>query len=500
MTSNNLSYNLTYNSNLMIKFYNMILKYYKNFKIIENNSKNSINNTKYERFHNYIYKKLSNIYNSLKLDYNNFNYAIYRTLVNNNSTIYNNKLTNIYNKYLLHNKYVSNDIKDFIKNEKNKNSSKLLIYKLPYKNTYININFFTYNERIDDNSITSNYDKSVTNILLLINLIVLLSGNNNIHNTNNDICSKDGFSITFFYTPFLRTLNDNTNNILGAKNVNGGFCFGCQNFGNIIIYRKEECFKVFSHELIHNMGIDQYFRDFMNAAKNKQCNEYKIYKSFIKNYNISYEVNNNNIGLQECFVEFWGEFFNNALTSFLYANSCILSNNELKFKIYKNFFTKIIQFEYIHNYYQVYKILKFNNMNYNDLIVKNIHNDNNIHNNNNIHNDNKIHKNYKEHTHVFSYYILKLFLLIDYKGFINSSISLSIIDNIYNINFSQTNENMNNFFNFLLANSHNKKTFKNFEILEELSQNIINSYNTTHCNSLKFIIENLRMSILERIN
>ena len=77
------------------------------------------------------------VFNSLKLDYNNFNYAIYRTLVNNNSTIYNNKLTNIYNKYLLHNKYVSNDIKDFIKTEKNKNSSKLLIYKLPYKNTYI---------------------------------------------------------------------------------------------------------------------------------------------------------------------------------------------------------------------------------------------------------------------------------------------------------------------------------------------------------------------------
>ena len=61
MTSNNLSYNLSYNSNLMIKFYNMILKYYKNFKIIENNSKNS----NYERFHSYIYKKLNNIYNTL---------------------------------------------------------------------------------------------------------------------------------------------------------------------------------------------------------------------------------------------------------------------------------------------------------------------------------------------------------------------------------------------------------------------------------------------------
>ena len=491
MTSNNLSYNLTYNSNLMIKFYNMILKYYKNFKIIENNSKNS----NYERFHSYIYKKLNNIYNSIKLDYNNFNYAIYRTIVNNNTSMYNNTLTNIYEKYLLHNRYVSNNIKDFIKNEKTKNSSKLLIYKLPYKNTYININFFTYNENIDKNSINNNYDKSVTNILLLINLIVLLSGNNNIH--SNNICSKDGFNITFFNTPFLRTLNDDNNNVLGAKNVNGGFCFGCQNVGNIIIYRKEECFKVFTHEMIHNMGVDQYFFDFMNLAKNKQSNEYKIYNNFIKNYNISNEINNNNynIGLQECFVEFWGEFFNNALTSFLYANTCILSTNTNKFQIYKNFFTKIIQFEYIHNYYQVYKILNFNNMSYNDLIIKNIKNIKNI---NQTNYDNMVFNKYKEDTHVFSYYILKLFLLIDYEGFINSGISLSIIDNIYNINFLQTNNNMNNFFAFLLTNSHDKKTIKNFELLEELFQSILQSYNATQCNSLKFITKNMRMSIIER--
>tara|TARA_B100001093_G_C26835117_1_gene1017973 strand:+ start:1441 stop:2838 length:1398 start_codon:yes stop_codon:yes gene_type:complete len=465
----------------------MILKYYKNFKIIENNSKNS----KYERFHSYIYKKLNNIYNSIKLDYNNFNYIIYRTLVNSNTTIYNNTLINIYEKYLLHNKYVSNNIKDFIKNEKNKNSSKLLIYKLPYNNAYININFFTYNERINNNNINTNYDKSVTNILLLINLISLVSGNNNIH--NNDICSKDGLNITFFNTPFSRTLNDDVNNVLGAKNVNGGFCFGCQNVGNIIIYRKEECFKVFTHELIHNMGIDQYFFDFMNLTKNKQSYEYNIYKNFIKNYNISKEVNinDNNIGLQECFVEFWGEFFNNALTSFLYANSCTLSNNIKQFKIYKNFFTKIIQFEYIHNYYQVYKILNFNNMSYNNLIIKNVKN---------INYDNIIFNNFREHTHVFSYYILKLFLLIDYERFINSGISLSIIDNIYNINFLQSSNNMDNFFKFLLANSHNTKTLKNFEILEELFQSILQSYNTTQCNSLNFIMKNLRMSVLERIN
>ncbi len=150
-----------------------------------------------------------------------------------------------------------------------------------------------------------------------------------------------------------------------------------------------------------------------------------------------------------------------------------------------------MQLEYIHNYYQVYKILNFNNMSYNDLIIKNVKN---------INYNNMVYNNFREHTHVFSYYILKLFLLIDYERFINSGISLSIIDNIYNINFLQSSNNMDNFFKFLLANSHNIKTLKNFEILEELFQSILQSYNTTQCNSLEFIIKNLRMSVLERIN
>jgi hypothetical protein len=150
-----------------------------------------------------------------------------------------------------------------------------------------------------------------------------------------------------------------------------------------------------------------------------------------------------------------------------------------------------MQLEYIHNYYQVYKILYFNNMTYNDLIIQNV---------NKISYDNTFLDKYREKTHIFSYYILKLFLLLEYERFINSSISLSIIDNIYNINFLQSSNNMDNFFKFLLANSHNTKTLKNFEILEELFQTILQSYNTTQCNSLEFIIKNLRMSVLERTN
>ena len=59
---------------------------------------------------------------------------------------------------------------------------------------------------------------------------------------------------------------------------------------------------------------------------------------------------------------------------------------------------------------------------------------------------------------------------------------------------------MYNFLKFILDNSHNTKTLKNFEILEELFQSILQSYNKTQCNSLEFIIKNLRMSVLERIN
>ena len=67
---------------------------------------------------------------------------------------------------------------------------------------------------------------------------------------------------------------------------------------------------------------------------------------------------------------------------------------------------------------------------------------------------------YKERTHVFSYYILKLFLIFDYKHFINSHISLTKqADNSFILNFESSLQNMQLFLNYIrtivnIGNTH----------------------------------------------
>jgi len=55
------------------------------------------------------------------------------------------------------------------------------------------------------------------------------------------------------------------NNILKPIHVNGGVSDTCQTSGKIIIYRKEEWFKVFIHETMHNYGLDFSTLNITNA-------------------------------------------------------------------------------------------------------------------------------------------------------------------------------------------------------------------------------------------
>ena len=120
----------------------------------------------------------------------------------------------------------------------------------------------SFKKEIISESITARSGESFLQILIKIS-----------KNLNNEInnCSKDGISITFFFTPFLKKLtltNDKNKEILGPKNVNSGFNYTCLSSGSIIIYRKEDFFKVFVHESIHGYGIDMALHNNFNQNKN----------------------------------------------------------------------------------------------------------------------------------------------------------------------------------------------------------------------------------------
>ena len=185
------------------------------------------------------------------------------------------------------------------------------------------------------------------------------------------------------------------------------------------------------------------------------------------------------MGLQECVVEFWGEFLNNAIYSYNYSKHCIYSKNANKqFIIYYDTFETIIKTEILHGLLQTTKILEKNAMDFERMLNVSQTNAKN---------------SYDETSHLFSYYILKMFITYDYKSFINSEISLS---NDFKIIFNNSEKihTMNYFFKYIISNFKNPKLISNIQLVEELYEFL--KTNKT-CKELQFIVENLRMSVLE---
>ena len=461
----------------------VLLNYYiKFYKILKDNftlPKDAPNNSDYFKLHIQIYKNLKNIYAKLKSDFCNYSYKNYRTIYKSDTKEYEFLIKKVCEKHMNKNKYISLKLKEFIKTKRR--NSCVLCYKIPYKTTNISFYFFIYS--YFSQKTLQTYDKYITHMLALIYLISFLTDNNSLHDKkDNNICSKNGMNIFIFMTPFKRSLQiDKKEYALGAVNVNGGFCYGCINRGEIVVYRQEEFFKVFSHELIHNYGVDQYIFEFINMVSRESSHEHVLYQKFVSNFNLSREINEEifNIGLQESVVEFWGEFFNNVIFSYSSSNNNNLSNTK-KFSDYISNFETLANIEILHSFFQSIKILNKNNLKFSNILAKN--------------KEKNIYNNYKETSHIFSYYILKLFLIYDYKGFVNSQICLQRETTKYKIYFNNSISNMVKFLNYIIGQMNSQYILNNFYHMEELHE----CFNTKRLHKRdKYIMTNLRMSILE---
>jgi hypothetical protein len=304
------------------------------------------------------------------------------------------KISAIIKDHLSKSIYTDANIVSYIK--KNLNNCKIV----SYENT-INNKKFVFEFIIYDKMNIQNLDNIVKNMLIFLQVLIKIS-----KNLNNEInkCSKDGISITFFLTPFLKKLNITNNKnkeVLGVTNVNSGFNYTCVSSGLIFIYRKEDFFKVFVHESIHGYGIDTALHN--NFNKNKNYNKFLNLFAFANKHHT-------NIGINEALTEFW--------TSLLYlcVNSYQDSKNLHSF-IYN--FERLYKLELVHALYQISKILEYNNLTYNTFI-----------------NNSNSNSNYRENSHIFSYFIVKTLMLINNEHMLNSQLfelnNISKLENIKN--------------------------------------------------------------------
>jgi len=265
-------------------------------------------------------------------------------------------------------------------------------------------------------------------------------------------CSNN-IIVYFYFTSLKKKLPDSHIYILDEINVNTAFTTTCPKDSEIVVFRKEEWFKVFIHETFHNFGLD--FSD-MNISEST--------RDILSIFPVNSDVN-----LYESYTEFWAEIMNALFCSFN-----ILKNKNNSEEFFNNF-DNFISLEITYSFFQMIKVLNFMGLSYKDLYSTNIHS------------KSKRDTLYKEESNVLSYYIIKTILLNNYPGFLN----WCKVNNLSLLQFKKTLSNQKEFCIFI---EKNYKTKSMIDCVND-TQDFFKNYKKNIDN--EYLSNNLRMTLCE---
>ena len=323
-----------------------------------------------------------------------------------------------------------------------------ILYYCVLNERKITLTFFTFKNETN----FAIYDKYAKQVFMLIAILTHYSSSE---------CSKS-LNIFIYLTDFKRIIPDNNYTILGSYNVNGGFTTTCDKNSEIVVYRKEEWFKVLIHEAFHNLGLD-----FSKMNTNQFHSKIKQIFPINSKFNIF-----------ESYCEFWARILNSAFCSYNLIDN---KNDKDAFKTFLDFF---IQIERLFSLFQCNKILKFLGISYQNLYET----DNGSH----IARENL----YKEKTNVFAYYIVTAFLLDNYVNVMNWCNK----NNLSCFKFNNSQRNLDLFYN-LIENSYKRNEFlKNLMCVSNYASKLnkkTNKNNKLINNEINNIFKTTRMTIME---
>jgi hypothetical protein len=244
------------------------------------------------------------------------------------------------------------------------------LHQLLYKNSFISLDNIQHAE--SSNILYKRYaDKNID-----LSLYVPLQENSTVKydEPNIDLICKifkfmsvlfdspnEKLKLVVFYGDQKKLINFNSENrILCSDNVNSGLSVKHE---LIMIWRKEEFYKVLVHELIHFFGIDFYVLD-------------PLYKKLDELFKTKYKI----IGSDKL-----NESYTEALAIFLHS---IIYSEEHNLNL-----DDVMKYEIMFSHFQMAKILSYFNCESFDDLEK---------------------TNFKQNTSVFSYYIIKCILMVNY--------------------------------------------------------------------------------------
>jgi len=289
------------------------------------------------------------------------------------------------------------------------------------------------------------YNKHIDTIIMWLYILNQYASNN---------CSNT-LKVYFYFTTLEKHLPKSNISILDENNVNTAFTTTCPKDSEIVVFRKEEWFKVFIHETFHNFGLD--FSDMNNDAATK-C--------ILNIFNVNSSVN-----LYESYTEFWAEIINSLFCSFTILKD---KNNLNEFLSNAEFF---INFERTYSFFQLVKTLHFMGLTYTDLYSKNER-------------SRVIRENlYKEKTNVLSYYVIKTILINNYQSFL----FWCKTNNLSLLQFKKTPVNQMEYCKFIEKNYKTKSMLEGVDDANIFFKKLYNK----KTQKTNYLLTNMRMSICE---
>lgn len=185
----------------------------------------------------------------------------------------------------------------------------------------------------------------------------------------NPNCSQN-LTVYFYFSLLTKKLPTEPGGIITEEHANTGFTHNCSQ--EIIIYRKEEWFKVFIHETFHNSNMDFSAQD-NSVAKRRMLSLFKV---------------DSEINLYEAYTETWAEIINVAFCSFTTSETDFHENAEL-----------LMGYERCFSWIQMNKVLRHMGTSYSQLFVPG--------------------NGYREKTNILSYFVIKCMLMNEHHQFMN---------------------------------------------------------------------------------
>lgn len=272
-----------------------------------------------------------------------------------------------------------------------------------------------------------------------------------LHDYSSLKCSET-LTIYFYFTQLAKNLPVSNLEILDRHHVNTAFTTTCSVDSEIVVFRREEWFKVFIHETFHSFGLD-FSNMNTTTCTNMMLEIFKV---------------NSDVNLYESYCEFWAEIIN-----ILFCSLLLIEGKKNKYDSFIKYIEVLITYEIQFSFFQMVKILKFMGLRYCDLYSKSTVSEQTRNN------------FYKENTNVLSYFVIKTILINNYESFLE----WCHVNNLCLIPFKKTNSNLSEFCNFI------KKKYKTKSMLE----NEMRARNLLSKADDPFLINNLRMSVYELV-